>query len=37
MGSRSVIPGCPGKQGQPFGGLYSQLYCLKYVSYEMER
>lgn len=37
MERHSVFPGCPGKQGQPFGGLYSQLYCLKYVSYEMER
>lgn len=31
------FPGCPGMSGQSFGRLYSQLYCLKYASYGMER
>lgn len=37
MERHSGFLGCPGKQRQPFGGLYSQLYCLKYASYGMER
>lgn len=32
-----VIPGCPGNQGQPFGGLRTQLYVLKSDGYGMER
>ena len=37
MGPRSVIPGCPGKQGQPFGGLHPQSHISKSDGYGMER
>ena len=37
MERHSGFPGCPSKQGQPFGGLRLQLYVLKSDGYGMER
>lgn len=37
MELRSVFPGCPGKQGQPFGKRRSQSYISKSDGYGMER
>ncbi len=37
MESRSVFPGCPNKQGQPFDGLSPQSCDLKSDGYGMER
>jgi len=37
MEPRSVFPGCPGKQGQPFGKRRSQSYISKSDGYGMER
>lgn len=37
MESHSVIPGCPSKQGQPFGGLHPQSHISKSDGYGMGR
>jgi len=38
MGPRSVITGCPGKQGQPFGRLCTHsFHNPEYDGYGMER